>query len=133
VVYAVQGLHAVVLRSLALVTVCGVCDRQEAGQAYEQVAEINSKKLKDFHGTQGGWENAAKAYKNVNLRAAVGAYTRAVSILMENNKFAQAAKLWKEMGVLYEKEYNTNDACKAYQKAADWSGWQYANERAVTQ
>jgi len=92
---------------------------QEAGQAYEQCAEINAEKIKDVHSTQSSWENAAKAYKNVNLRQAIKCYTNAVDILMENNKFAQAAKLWKEMGMLYEKESDIDGAIRTYQKAAD--------------
>jgi len=100
---------------------CVLCAcRQEAGQAYEQVAEIYSGgKMNDPHSTQGAYDQAAKAYKNVNLRAAIKCYTSAVDILMENNKFSQAAKMWKEMGMLYEKEHDTDNAIRTYQKAAD--------------
>lgn len=39
---------------------------------------------------------------------------------MENNKFAMAAKIWKEMGMLHEKEHNAVGAMSCFQKAADW-------------
>ena len=39
---------------------------------------------------------------------------------MENNKFAMAAKIWKEMGTLHEKEHNAVGAMSCFQKAADW-------------
>jgi tetratricopeptide (TPR) repeat protein len=94
--------------------------RQEAGETYEKCANIIATKLSDEHSVGIQWENAAKAYKNVNSAAALAAYSNAVAILMDNNKFAMAAKIWKEMGAINEKEHNTAEAIKTYEKAANW-------------
>lgn len=37
---------------------------------------------------------------------------------MENNKFSMAAKIWKEMGALQEKDHDLKGALAAYDKAA---------------
>lgn len=37
---------------------------------------------------------------------------------MENNKFSMAAKIWKEMAGMQEKEHDTRAAINSYQKAA---------------
>jgi hypothetical protein len=44
---------------------------------------------------------------------------------MDNNKFAMAAKIWKEMSAIHEKEHNTAEAIKTDEKATNWS----ANKR----
>jgi len=92
---------------------------QEAGETYEKCANIIATKLSDELSVCIQWENAAKAYKNVNSAAALAAYSNAVAILMDNNKFAMAAKIWKEMGAINEKEHNTAEAIKTYEKAAN--------------
>jgi hypothetical protein len=50
---------------------------------------------------------------------ALKCYTSCVEIMMENNKFSMAAKIWKEMATLQEKEHEHKGAAAAYQKAAD--------------
>jgi len=92
---------------------------QEAGETYEKCATITAEKLRDEHSVSTHWENAAKSFKNVNPKAALRAYQNAVEILMENNKFAMAAKLWKEMGAINEKEHNVAAALQTYEKAAN--------------
>ena len=175
-----------------------------------QCATIYAEKLKEAHDSGVQYENAAKAFKNVNTKEALRCYNQAVDILvsshedgqadaracgmqlilpscfrgrrggrsmhataglscsseqsleaswrvparrvpirilsidrccsllppshlgllllrcslcrsqMENNKFAMAAKIWKEMGMLHEKEHNAVGAMSCFQKAADW-------------
>ena len=101
--------------------------RQDAGDTYAKCANIIATKWSDEHSVGIQWENAGKAYKNVNSAATLAAYSTAVAILMDTNKFAMAAKLWKEMGAINEKEHNTAEAIKTYEKAANWSANQ--NER----
>lgn len=138
--------------------------RQEAGETYVRCAQIAGEKLKELHDCGIQWENAAKAFKNVNIKRALecyqvtqttmpavgrvvcgdackracrvhsAAHTRvavcacvlvapvfqsAVDIWMESNKFSTAAKIWKEIGAIQEKEQNNHAAMASYQKAGD--------------
>jgi len=92
---------------------------QEAGEVYAQMAQIYTDKLREQHDAGVNWQNAAKAFSNVNTREAIRCYQAAVDILMENNKFNIAAKLWREMGTIQEKEHQLATAMQSYQKAAD--------------
>lgn len=92
---------------------------QEAGETYAKAAKINGETLKEQHDCGVSWENAAKAFKNVNTKEALRCYMCAVDILMENNKFSSAAKIWKEMGALQEKEHSSAAAMASFEKAAN--------------
>ncbi len=92
---------------------------QEAGDAYARSAEIADKQLKDVHEACTDYVNAAKAYKNVSGELSIRYLQRAVDLHMENNKFSQAARLWKEMAEMQEKEMNYDAAGHCYEKAAD--------------
>lgn len=91
----------------------------EAGAVYRACAELYRDKLKEPHDESVAYENAAKAFKNVDTREALKCYGHAVELLMENNKFSMAAKIWKEMGSLQEKEHDTRAAINSFQKAGD--------------
>lgn len=93
---------------------------KEAGDTYKKMAEIYQKNFKDEqHEVSTHLSNAAKAYKNCNTSEATRCLEAAVNIHMLANRFGTAAKLWKEMGELFEKDLQTMDALHAYNKAAD--------------
>lgn len=71
--------------------VCGVCARrQEAGETYVQCATIYAEKLKEAHDSGVQYENAAKAFKNVNTKEALRCYNQAVDILVSSHNDGQA-------------------------------------------
>ena len=92
---------------------------QEAGDAYVKAAEIYEKNLKEAHDARSKYVDAAKAYKNVDTKAAVKYYSVAVDMDMEGNRFSTAAKLYKDIAELYEKELDYDNAKNAYTRAAD--------------
>lgn len=96
---------------------------KEAGDTYVRMAEIYEMKLKEPFEASSFYDLAAKAYKNCDTKEAIRCFLLAVENQMENNRFASAAKIWKEVGTLHEKEYQLKDQLKeamsAYQKAAD--------------
>lgn len=66
--------------------VCGVyACRQEAGETYVQCATIYAEKLKEAHDSGVQYENAAKAFKNVNTKEALRCYNQAVDILVSSH------------------------------------------------
>jgi alpha-soluble NSF attachment protein len=89
------------------------------GDAYTKSAEIAEKQLKESFEAASDYVNAGKAYKNVSSKLAIQSYQLAINIQMESNKFSQAARLWKELGEMQEKEHETEAAQFSYQKAAD--------------
>src|SRR5690242_14192810 len=50
---------------------------------------------------------------------ALQCYAACVEMMMENNKFSIAAKIWKEMATIQEKENDLKSAINSFQKAAD--------------
>jgi len=62
--------------------------------------------------------NAAKAFKNSSAKDSVKMYQIAISLQMDNNRFSSAAKLWKEVAQLEEKQMHTKEAIKAWSECA---------------
>src|ERR1700712_665304 len=91
---------------------------QQAGDTYVQAATISEKNIKDDNDALNHYTSAAKAYKNCNNKYAMKYYQLATNMLMENNRFSSAAKLWKEVAELYEKDMQHQYALQAYEKAA---------------
>lgn len=92
---------------------------EKAGDIYMICATIYIDKLKESSDGATMYEHAAKAYKYVNTDKTIKSYTLATEILMENNKFSISARLYKEIGQLFEKDHNIPNAIKAFQKSAD--------------
>lgn len=93
--------------------------RQEAGDAYVKAGEIYEKNLKEAHDACTRYIEAARAYRNVDSKAAIKYFSIAVDMHMEGNRFSVAAKLYKDIAELYEKELDHEGAKNAYTKAAD--------------
>lgn len=91
---------------------------QEAGDAYVKAAELCEKTKNDTEGC-GYYVNAAKCYKNVSTRDALKFYKIAVDLHTANNRFSTAAKLYKEIAEIEEKEMNVPAAINAWNQAAD--------------
>ena len=93
---------------------------QEAGDAYVKAGEIYEKNLKEPHDACTRYIEAARAYRNVDTKAAIKYFGIAVDMHMEGNRFSVAAKLYKDIAELYEKEMDHEGAKQAFTKAADW-------------
>ena len=91
----------------------------EAGNIYRKCAQLYLTYLKDPLESARMWDQAAKAYKYFETKQALECYHSAVEIQMENNRFNMAAKVWKEIGTIQEKEHQLVDAQLAYQRSAD--------------
>jgi alpha-soluble NSF attachment protein len=91
---------------------------QEAGDAYVKAAELCEKTKNDTEGCN-YYINAAKAYKNISAKDSLKYYKIAVDLHTANNRFSTAAKLYKEIAELEEKEMNVVGAMKAWNDAAD--------------
>jgi len=91
---------------------------QEAGDAYVKAAELCEKTKNDTEGCN-HYINAAKAYKNISSKDSLKFYKIAVDLHTANNRFSTAAKLYKEIAELEEKDMNVVGAMKAWNDAAD--------------
>lgn len=90
----------------------------KAGETYLKAAELQEK-MKQEHDAVQRYTDAAKAFKNSSVKDAVKAYKIAVSLHQEANRFSQAAKIYKEIAEMEEKEGDFKGALKAYGDAAD--------------
>lgn len=62
---------------------------------------------------------AAHQYKHIDPEQAMQLYEISVQIMMDNNRLSTAAKTWKEIGELWEKESDVTRALHAWTKACD--------------
>lgn len=67
------------------------------------------------------WSDAAKSYRNVNTKSAIGPYEKAIEHYAESARFQQCARLQKDLAELYETDLVDRPAAiDAYSKAADY-------------
>lgn len=90
----------------------------KAGETYIKEAELQEKMGQSFDALS-CYTNAAKAFKNTSVKEAVKCYKIAVELHCEANRFSSAAKLYKEIAIMEEKDYNYKGALRAYAEAAD--------------
>merc|ERR1711959_95378 len=90
-----------------------------AGKAFNRCAEMHSI-LKNKHDELSAYVEAANVYKQCDTTAAVDAFMRAAEMSMDMNRISQAAKHFKEIGELHEKEFQWRKAVDALKQAADF-------------
>lgn len=90
-----------------------------SGRAWTRCAEMHSI-LKNKHDELTAYVEAAKVYAQCDTTAAVNAYMRAAEMSMDTNRISQAAKHFKEIGDLHEKEFQWGKAVDAFKQAADF-------------
>merc|ERR1711988_26016 len=87
-------------------------------------AFIESAKLHQVLGnkldTLNCYVEAAQAYKQVNQKDAVKCFEGAAEMCMDANRLGAAAKHWREIGEIYEKEFEFEKAFKAFKQAGDF-------------
>jgi alpha-soluble NSF attachment protein len=110
--------HLPVDRSAPCVLLCVAC-WQEAARAYIKAAETAEKFLKAESDACNYYLNAAKAYKNAGSKEASRLFKTVVALHMEHNRFNTAAKIFKEIAEIDEKDGNIPAAMEAYEQAAD--------------
>jgi len=104
----------------------------EAGDAYMKAGALHRDKVKSLGEAAKALGNAGSCYKKSNPLEAVTAYQSAVTLLCDNGRLTQAAKLCKEIAELYETdsgavgdsraENSTALAIDNYEQAAELFG-----------
>jgi hypothetical protein len=97
-----------------------VCSFRQVAEKYVMHASDITMKSPGDPNEGAQWRSGDEEYKHDNS-ATLAAYSNTADILMDNNKFAMAAKICKKMGAINEKEHNTAEAIKSYGMAANWS------------
>jgi tetratricopeptide (TPR) repeat protein len=90
-----------------------------AGDVYVRCAHIYRDHLNDQYEQTVQWERAAQAYAHVDSAQARRSYEAAVLVLTEDNRFSSAARIWKEIALLAEKDNDYAGALAAYEKSAN--------------
>jgi len=108
----------------------------EAGNAYTRAADLYRDKLKNMGQASKCLSNAGACYKKDNPTEAVASYRSAITLLCDNGRLTQAAKLSKEVAELFEQEIEGNEtaalAVESYQQAAELFEMERANSQAST-
>eukprot|EP00823_Brevimastigomonas_motovehiculus_P002046 TRINITY_DN1320_c0_g1_i1.p1 TRINITY_DN1320_c0_g1~~TRINITY_DN1320_c0_g1_i1.p1 ORF type:complete len:322 (-),score=94.21 TRINITY_DN1320_c0_g1_i1:167-1132(-) len=91
----------------------------EAAKCYLKAAEL-SKKLKNDLDACNLYADAGRAYKNVSLKDAIANLRISVVMHTDNNRFSMAAKMYKEIADLEEKNNDLTHAMESYKKAAEF-------------
>jgi len=90
---------------------------KDAGDTYTKMAEL-SEKIKNDSDAVNFYTSAARAYQNEDSKLAVAAYRLVVTKHMAADQFGTAAKDWKEIAKMEEKEGRNKEASEAWEKAA---------------
>lgn len=96
---------------------------QEAGDAYHKCAEMMLE-MKQTHDASSNFLEAALCFKKCNIAATVKCYEAACRIQIENGRFQQAAKMYKEVAEIAEADGVVDEALKNFKLAAEY----YAQE-----
>jgi len=90
----------------------------KSAQCYVKAAEI-SEKQKNVNGAIEYYIHAATIFKDTDPQEAIKMYSLAIGLLRDNNKFSRAAKLWKEIAEIEQKEGHITETIKAWSECAD--------------
>jgi len=92
----------------------------KAGAAYQQAADLHLKKLNNRTDGIAALTEVGRAYKATRPAEAIAAFTQVAGMLMDDNRFAPAAKIWSEIGDMEaEANLDRRAAYTAYVTAAD--------------
>ena len=100
----------------------------DAGQAFEQAAEIQTKNLNEPDDAANTLVDAFKAYRKEDPKAAARCLNVAVNRYCQKGNFRRAASHKESLGELYETEVGDNkSALECYEAAAGWYEGDNAN------
>lgn len=91
---------------------------KDVAKLYVLCAELCEKYTTSFEACN-FYVNAGNAYKRFDLNEAVNVFLIGAEIHQQKNNFSTAAKLYKEIGVCYEKLMKQTEAIKMWKKASD--------------
>lgn len=92
----------------------------QAGSSLEKAAETYADISDMQYEAASKYSDAAKAYKNVNMKKAVAAFENAIAFYSDSARFQQCARLKKEVAEIYEAENEVTEAMEAYTAAVDF-------------
>lgn len=95
----------------------GKCWQKAAG-AFIKLADCQFK-MESKHEAASCYVDAANCYKKTDLTEAVNMLDKACGIFMETGRLSMAARHFKDMGEILEKDEKTEAAMQAFEKAAD--------------
>lgn len=105
---------------------------EEAAKAFIECANCNNK-LKNQYEEATNYVSAAVCYRKISAKEAVEYLKKAVEIYANLGRFNIAAKHQKEIAEIYETEIvDLENACQAYQLAADWYAGEESKSSAQT-
>lgn len=90
-----------------------------AGLAFTKSAELHHTLGNKLDETN-AYVEAANCYKECSPREAVAAFTSAAEMCMDANRLGAAAKHYREIGDIYEKDFEFDKAVRALKQAADF-------------
>lgn len=100
----------------------------DAGQAFEQAAQIQTKNLNEPDDAANTLTDAFKAYRKDDPRAAIRCLNVSVERYCQKGNFRRAAGHKESMGEMYEQELgDPKAALEAYEAAASWYEGDNAN------
>lgn len=100
----------------------------EAGKAFEQAAQIQTKNLNEPDDAANTLVDAFKAYRKDDPQAAIRCLNVSVERYCAKGNFRRAAGHKESMGEMYEQELNDlKSAVEAYEAAAAWYEGDNAN------
>jgi len=91
---------------------------KEAGEAYEKLAQVQTK-LDSKHDTATAYVEGAKAFQKVDHRKAVQCLQRAVALYTDMGRLGMAARQIREVAEILEREGGKEEALVFYEQAAD--------------
>jgi alpha-soluble NSF attachment protein len=91
----------------------------EAGDAFVKSADCFSKQGNKYDAAT-NYNDAAGCYKKISPMDAIRCLNTASELYMDLGRFAQAAKVKKEIGETYEAEMNFENALEAFEEAANY-------------
>ena len=101
----------------------------QAGEAYTEAAKCLQKVKGSGGEASQYWNDAGQCYKKIpDGEAAVKCFEMAIGYHVDGNQFAQAAKLYQELGDMFVAEHNAEQAIHFYEQAAD----HYSNSNSNT-
>lgn len=91
---------------------------KESGDNFRRAGEL-SEQLKNMHEACQHYVNAGKAYRTVDPAETTRVFNIAIKMHLENNRFATAAKLYKELGDVAVEDSDFHKAIEHFGNAAD--------------
>jgi tetratricopeptide (TPR) repeat protein len=93
---------------------------KKAGESFKEVAKLYEMSPYQHHSAAVAWTDAADMFRKVDLLRAQDALNNSIKILLDNNRYALAAKNLKILGEIAEEESQFFEAIIIYEQAVSY-------------